>query len=153
MSYEEIQADETSEISADSARKLAPFIESPFFLEDTGLYIDSLNGFPGPYSSFVSKKIGNRGIIRLMEGMGRSARFVTVITLCANGAFHQFTGTLEGKISLEIRGEGGFGFDPIFVPSGEGRTLAEMTIDEKNSISHRSMALEQLVSFLSNGNL
>ena len=149
MEYEEVQADETSEISADSARKLSSKIEGPFFLEDTGLYIDSLNGFPGPYSSFVYKKIGNRGILRLLEGNGRSAKFITVITLSVNGEFQQFTGTLEGTIALEIKGKGGFGFDPIFIPSGMDKTLAEMAIEEKNRISHRSLALGKLIPFLS----
>lgn len=149
MTYEEIQADETSEISGDSARKLSHQIDGPFFLEDTGLYIDSLNGFPGPYSSFISKKIGNTGVLKLLDGRERSARFITVITYCEKGQFHQFTGTLEGTISLEIKGPGGFGFDPIFIPNGKSDTLSEMSMDEKNEISHRSRALEQLIAFLS----
>lgn len=152
MTYEEIQADETSEISLDSAKKLSSQISGPFFLEDTGLYIDSLNGFPGPYSSFVSKKIGNAGILKLLEGKERSARFVTVITYYETGTFRQFCGTLKGSIANEIKGTGGFGFDPIFLPEGLENTLSEMTINEKNKISHRTNALEKLVSFLSNKN-
>ncbi len=148
MSYEEVQADDTSEISRDSAMKLASKISGTFFLEDTGLYIDSLQGFPGPYSSFVAKKLGNAGILKLLEGKDRQARFVTVITLFHNGQFHQFKGTLEGTISSGQRGTEGFGFDPIFVPVGEDRTLAEMTTYEKNRISHRSRALELLVPYL-----
>lgn len=149
MAYEEIQADETSEISLDSARKLSSEIKGTFFLEDTGLYIDALNGFPGPYSSFVSRKLGNPGILKLLEGKDRKARFVTVITLCEADRFKQFTGVLEGGIAEEAKGSGGFGFDPIFIPAGRDRTLSEMSVDDKNSISHRSKALEQLISILS----
>ena len=148
MAYEEIQADNTSDISMDSAEKLSREIHEPFFLEDTGLYIDSLNGFPGPYSSFVSRTIGNEGILKLLKGADRVARFITVITYWDGEGFHQFTGTLEGEISLEIKGSGGFGFDPIFIPSGQAKTLSDMSLDEKNSISHRSRALERFVSFL-----
>ncbi len=149
LTYEEIQADDTSEISADSAKKLSTRINDPFFLEDTGLYIDSLNGFPGPYSSFVSKKIGNPGILKLLDGKDRTARFITVITYCEDKKFYQFTGILEGNISKETMGSGGFGFDPIFIPKGFDRTLSEISIDEKNSISHRTQALNQLILFLS----
>ncbi len=148
LSYEEIQADETSEISLDSAKKLSHTISDTFFLEDTGLYIESLRGFPGPYSSFVAKKLGNNGILKLLEGKDRKARFVTVITLVENMKFHQFEGVLEGTISIDQKGTGGFGFDPIFVPNGEYRTLAEMSTEEKNRISHRSRALELLISHL-----
>ena len=148
MSYEEIQADETSEISLDSATKLADKISGTFFLEDTGLYIDSLQGFPGPYSSFIARKLGNNGILKLLEGKDREARFVTVITLVQDRQFHQFEGVLEGTISSEQRGTGGFGFDPIFVPLGEYKTLAEMSTEEKNRLSHRSRALELLISYL-----
>lgn len=149
MAYEEIQADDTGEISLDSAKKISQLVEGPFFLEDTGLYIDSLGGFPGPYSSFVSRKIGNAGILRLVDGKARDARFVTVITYSDGRNYHQFTGVLEGEISPESRGDRGFGFDPIFIPYGMEDTLAQMDIGEKNSISHRSMALEQLISFFS----
>ncbi len=151
MKYEEIQADTTNEISLDSAVKLSRKIDKPFFLEDTGLYIDSLNGFPGPYSSFVASKIGNEGILKLLKDKERKARFLTVITYCSSGQCRQFEGKLEGEISEAARGTAGFGFDPVFIPDGQNRTLAEMNIQEKNDISHRSRALEKLIEFLGSG--
>lgn len=146
--YVEIQGDTTEEISMDSAQRLAKKITGDFFLEDTGLYIDSLKGFPGPYSSYASQTIGNKGILELLSGNDRGARFLTVITYCRKGECRQFEGVLEGRISEKITGESGFGFDPVFIPEGQVRTLAEMSVDEKNSISHRSRALEKLIEFL-----
>lgn len=147
VKYEEIQADSTAVISLDSARKLAVRLKEDFFLEDTGLYIESLKGFPGPYSSFVSATVGNEGILKLLQGKGRAARFMTVITYHSQGKFLQFEGVLEGTIGNSILGEGGFGFDPIFIPEGSDKTLAEMSVSEKNSISHRTRAIQKLVEY------
>ena len=122
--YTEIHADTTAEISLESARRLSERIKTAFFLEDTGLYIDSLNGFPGPYSSYVASTIGNEGILNLVAGKERKARFLTVITYCKNGVFTQFDGILEGSISQRISGSHGSGFDPAFIPEGQDLTLA-----------------------------
>ncbi len=148
LKYEEIQADTTSEISLDSAMKIMAKLGEDFFLEDTGLYVDSLDGFPGPYSSFVAATIGNEGILRLVAGKDRTAKFQTVITYCVKGICHQFEGILEGRIADSISGKGGFGFDPIFMPAESEKTLAEMSTAEKNSISHRAKALLKLMQFL-----
>ncbi len=148
MKYEEIQADTTEEISMDSARKLAGLRGKPFFLEDTGLFIASLNGFPGPYSSYVSKRIGNPGILRLLDGLDRDAVFLTVITYWDGNRYYQFSGKLEGQILKVERGDNGFGYDPIFVPLGKEVTLAEMTVEEKNEISHRSRALKKFIDHM-----
>lgn len=148
MKYEEIQGDTTSEISLYSAQKLIGKFHEDFFLEDTGLYVDSLHGFPGPYSSFVASTIGNEGILKLIEGKDRIARFQTVITYCAKGECHQFEGLLEGRIAGTVSGTEGFGFDPIFMPQGGDRTLAEMSTTEKNRISHRAIALAKLLHYL-----
>lgn len=152
MQYEEIQADTTEEISRDSCIKLAKKIEGKFFLEDTGLYIDPLNGFPGPYSSFVQKTIGNKGILRLLHNNGRNARFLTVISYWNGKDVIQFRGELEGKISYTERGSTGFGYDPIFIPDGYEKSLSEMTPAEKNGISHRSTALKKFMDYLKTEN-
>ncbi len=149
--YEEIQADNTEYISLDSARKLSSEIKGRFFLEDTGLYIDSLKGFPGPYSSYVAGTIGNEGILRLIEGLDRSCHFLTVITYFDGGSYLQFSGILKGHISIEIKGNGGFGYDPVFIPEGHKLTLAEMDIGMKSSISHRSIATQKFISHLRAG--
>lgn len=148
LTYEEIQADDTYAISLDSCRKLVSSVKSPFFMEDTGLYIDALGGFPGPYSSYVSRTIGNSGILRLLNNAERSARFITVVSYYDGSSILQFDGILRGKISYESRGGKGFGFDPIFVPDGSEQTLSEMDIEVKNMLSHRSMAISKLITYL-----
>lgn len=148
MKYEEIQADTNEEISRDSCLKLQNKFREDFFIEDTGLYIDDLNGFPGVYSSYVQATIGNSGIIRLMEGCERGAEFRAVITAVIGGNINQFIGVLRGSISTRERGSGGFGYDPLFVPEGQELTLSEMTPEEKNRISHRYRATQGLVKLL-----
>ncbi len=149
--YPEIQSDSLMEIASFSLNYVSRILKNPFFLEDTGLFIDSLNGFPGPYASYVQSSIGNSGIIKLLEGnFNRRAKFVSVIGYFDGENFHFFEGVLEGEISMEIRGKNGFGYDPIFIPEGEKRTLAEMEIHEKNSLSHRKRALDKLLDFLKN---
>lgn len=149
LKYEEIQADSTIEVSLDSAAKLSKSITEDFFIEDTGLYIDQLNGFPGPYASYVASTIGNEGILRLLSGKERGARFITIITYHRKGKLEQFFGELKGNISQEPLGTGGFGYDPIFIPAGKELTLAEMSLTEKNQISHRSIATGKFANYLS----
>ncbi len=148
MKYEEIQADTTEEVSMASLNALENLIDGPFFLEDTGLYIKSLNGFPGPYSSYVMKSIGNEGILKLLDGMPRDATFITVVSFRDQRGKHQFRGECKGGISMEMRGKSGFGYDPIFIPDGEKKTYAEMTLEEKNRNSHRIRAMESFLSYL-----
>ncbi len=151
LKYEEIQADTTEEVSRDSCVKLRTSIEGDFFVEDTGLFIDELNGFPGVYSSYVQKTVGNRGILRLLSGADASAEFKTVISLSQGTELLQFTGILRGKIAPSELGSEGFGYDPIFIPEGGSKTLAQMGVGEKNSISHRSRAVKSLINYLTQG--
>lgn len=146
--YVEIQGNTTAEISLDSAQRLLDELDEDFFLEDTGLYIDALNGFPGPYSSYAASTIGNAGILDLLAGKERKAKFLTVVTYCREGKCHQFEGALHGNIANSISGNGGFGFDPIFIPEGLNVTLAEMDVEMKNSVSHRGQAFTDLIAFL-----
>jgi XTP/dITP diphosphohydrolase len=119
-------------------------------LEDAGLFIHTLRDFPGVYSAHVFKTIGIKGILKLMLGESdRSAHFESCIAFCEKGSEPIFFfGNSEGTISSEPRGEGGFGYDPIFVPDGEEKAFAEMTTQEKNQFSHRGKALEGLVEYL-----
>jgi XTP/dITP diphosphohydrolase len=125
-------------------------IEIPIIKDDSGLFIEALDGFPGVYSAYVQRTLGNEGILRLMESQeDRNAVFKTVIGLyLPSRGTTLFTGICKGSISDNLRGGNGFGFDPIFIPEGENRTFAEMTIDDKNSMSHRIKAVKRLVSFL-----
>lgn len=146
--YEEVQADTTDEISLRSAVTVSKEINGKFFLDDTGLYIGSLSGFPGPYSSYVFRTIGNNGILRLLENLDRSATFTTVITYFDGIEFHQFRGDVKGKISRSISPGNGFGYDPIFSPGESDLTLSQMDTDQKNKVSHRGLAVRKLISYL-----
>ena len=124
------------------------------FADDSGLEVDALDGQPGVYSARYSGKYGDHGanMDKLLRELGdntnRKARFRTVISLIWNDEEHFFEGKVEGSIRRERTGAGGFGYDPIFQPDGFGVTFAEMTMQQKNSISHRARAVEQLVAFL-----
>lgn len=141
MEYEEPQGSDLEKIARRSAEILAREIKDPFFIEDSGLFIEALNGFPGPYSSYVFKTIGNKGILRLMNGIShRKAYFKAVVAYFDGTKIMTFEGIVEGEIATEIRGDKGFGFDPIFLYGN--RTFAEMG-EEKNLVSHRRRALEK----------
>lgn len=131
------------------------------FSDDTGLEIDALDGEPGVFSARYSRmgaptypdmevSAGNiRKVLEKLEGIAtRRACFRTVIALILDGNHHTFEGIVEGSISREIRGAGGFGYDPIFIPEGGIKTFAEMDLKEKNKISHRARAMKKLTVFL-----
>ncbi len=145
----EIQSEDLSRIALAAARFAFLRIREPLIVEDSGLFIEALRGFPGPYSSFVYKTIGITGILRLMEGVeDRRACFKSVIALVAPGLERVFEGVSCGLIAYKPSGGGGFGFDPIFVPEGGDKTFAEMSLEEKNSYSHRGRALRKLADFI-----
>jgi XTP/dITP diphosphohydrolase len=125
------------------------------FADDTGLEIEALNGEPGVHSArFAGEEkdfhANTLKVLGLMQGkMNRKAKFKTVIALIMNGSEFLFEGTISGNILQEERGSGGFGYDPIFVPEGKDKSFAEMSLSEKNMISHRARAFEKLKLFLS----
>ena len=136
----EHRSDDVAEIAREKARYAYGQLNIPLIVDDTGFFIDALNGFPGPYAAYVLNSIGNAGILKLMEGISdRTARFTTGIAFADERGIEVFTGTLEGKIALCPRGNNGFGYDPIF--SLGKKTLAEVSIEEKSRISHRARAL------------
>ncbi len=144
--YLEPQGDELETVAVKSAEMLSDCVTPPFFIEDSGLFIDALNGFPGVYSSYVFKTIGNEGIMKLMDGVDRRrASFVSVIAYHDGETIKVFRGEVRGRISENIRGTYGFGYDPIF--EIDGKTFAEMGA-EKNEVSHRRKALEKFFSWL-----
>ncbi|MES2275593.1 MAG: RdgB/HAM1 family non-canonical purine NTP pyrophosphatase [Bacteroidota bacterium] len=124
------------------------------FGDDSGLEIDALNGEPGVYSARYAGEHSNHAaniakVLQSMQGLSnRKARFRTVISLIYQGEEHFFEGTVEGTIRHEVSGTGGFGYDPIFQPDGYDITFAEMSMDQKNSISHRARAMDGLIWFL-----
>ncbi len=144
--YLEPQGDSLEEIAKISAEILAKNIDPPFFIEDSGLFIKALNGFPGVYSSYVFKTIGNEGILKLMKDVDeRDAYFVCVVAYHDGESVKTFVGEVKGQISNEIRGIHGFGYDPIFEVNG--KTFAEIG-DRKNEISHRRKAFEKFFRWL-----
>jgi XTP/dITP diphosphohydrolase len=151
--YPELQLDAIEAVARESANYVREQtgLKAPFFLEDSGLIIPALNGFPGPFSAFVFRTIGNEGILKLMadkNGEERTATFKTVVAFCESPKSEPmlFVGTVEGRIAEEIRGSSGFGYDPIF--EVEGRTFGEQSTEEKNNVSHRSRAFKEFLEFL-----
>ena len=139
---EEIQSNSLSEIAKRKALDAYSKVQKPVIIEDDGLFIDSLDGFPGPYSSYAYDTIGNKGIIRLLENSeSRNAKFVAIIAYC-NGVddVQLFESSIPGKISLSIE-KGGWGYDPIFIPDGESKTYAN--VSDKDKFSHRSASLKK----------
>jgi len=124
------------------------------FADDTGLEIEALNGEPGVFSARYAgdRKNDDANIDKVLSKLSghenRNARFKTVITLINEGQEFQFTGIVNGEIGSEKIGQNGFGYDPIFVPEKQGKTFAEMTLNEKNLFSHRARAFQQLVNFI-----
>ena len=147
LKYPELQDSNLENIAIESAKIVYNKLKKPLFLEDTGLFIKSLNGFPGPYSAFVFDTIGTRGIIKLMQGIeDRTAYFETVVAYISNEVnIYTFVGKRYGKIALNERGTS-WGYDPIFIPDGYDKTYAELG-DEKNRISHRMIAMRKFIEW------
>lgn len=146
----EVQSENLESVARFSLQVIKHQIPGPCFVEDAGLFIDTLNGFPGPYSSYVFKKIGNQGILDLLKGkQKREATFKSAIAYCRPDQEIQVVlGETIGHIGHEIRGKG-WGFDPIFVPGDKGgKTYGEMAPPAKNQISHRRKALDKLRNIL-----
>jgi len=150
----EIQDDNVENIAKASAVDAAKKSNLPVFVEDAGLFVKALNGFPGPYSSYVFRSVGTKGILKLMQNeKKRDAYFLSVVAFSnpqEPSEPKHFQGIIEGKIPYEERGKQGFGFDPIFQPyGGNGKTFAEMTTQEKNKYSHRAQALRKFARWYS----
>lgn len=124
------------------------------FADDSGLEVDALHGAPGVYSARYAGEDkddtanNNKLLEALTQETNRKANFKTVIALHYNGVQHMFTGIVKGEILSEPQGEGGFGYDPLFKAQGMSKSFAELTVEEKNTISHRGEAVKQLVAFL-----
>ena len=124
------------------------------FADDTGLEVESLNGSPGVYSARYAgehndSEANMQLLLQNMSGKtNRKAQFKTVITLILDEQTHQFEGICKGELTVGKVGVDGFGYDPIFIPAGYEITFAEMSMEEKNKISHRGIAVRELVAFL-----
>ena len=137
---QEIQSNNLNDIAEHKAVNAYKLVQKPVIIEDDGLFIDSLHGFPGPYSSYVYDTIGNEGIMKLLENsQTRDAKFVSIIAYC-DGDYDVklFESSIPGKISSSIE-KGGWGYDPIFIPDGESKTYAN--VYDKDKFSHRAASL------------
>lgn len=146
----EIQAFSVLNVAEYSAKVIATKTKDAFLVEDAGMYINSLYGFPGPYSSFVYKTIGLGGIVRLVKNRDdKKAEFHSALVFGENGKIiKKFVGITEGNISTDLQGDQGFGYDPIFIPKGKNKTYAKMSLVEKNQVSHRAKATRAFAEWL-----
>lgn len=149
---------ETGKTLAENAALKAEFVFKKLgktcFADDSGLEVAALNNEPGVYSArYAGLPVNHqKNISTLLQNLNgitdRQARFKTVIALHTSTKVEFFEGTINGKIALETTGTNGFGYDPVFIPDGFDKTFAEMTNAEKNSISHRAVAMQKLRAFL-----
>ncbi len=148
--YPEIQAESLEITIIPGLQWALSKFNRPVMIDDSGLFIEALKGFPGVYSSYVFKTVGNAGILKLMEGAkDRSARFECCIGFQAPGRDPFIAKAVaRGSIPRVMAGSGGFGYDPIFVPEGRSLTYAQMETPDKNKISHRGKAIDTFLKEL-----
>lgn len=146
----EIQADTLEEVVAYALEWLWERHREPLMLDDSGLFVSHLKGFPGVYSAYAYKTLGCPGLVKLMDGArDRRAEFRCCAGyIDAAGKITMRTGVCAGQLIGDMRGTGGFGFDPVFMPEGYYKTFAELPLDDKNRISHRGRAFAMLADAL-----
>jgi len=145
----EPQSLDVERIASSKAEQAYNILKKPVFVEDTSLTIPSLNNFPGAFIAWTSKTIGNEGLIKLMADLNdRFAQAKTCIAYCDKNGLKLFSGTCNGRISKEIRGDKGWGFDTIFIPEGYSKTWAELGPEIKNAMSHRRKAAQKFYKWI-----
>ena len=149
IEYPELRSDDPEEIARLAAKQLADKLGKKIVVEDSGLFIKALNGFPGTSSAYIHKRIGLKGILRLMKGVkNREAMYMTAVGYCEPGKKPvSFLGVEKGNIAGKIRGKNGFGHDPIFIPEGSRKTFGEVTNSEEVK-KFRRRAVLKLVEYL-----
>ena len=147
----EVQNDDIEIIAKTSVKEAQTRVSGPIIVEDAGLFIKELNGFPGPYSAYIHQTLGCKWILKLLEGFEeRTAEFKSVVAHTKDATtltVKIFLGVVKGEISREVCGKRGFGFDPIFIPEQLDRTFGEIRLEEKSKYSHRAMALKEFASW------
>ncbi len=151
IDYPELRSDDPEEIARLAAKQLADKLKKPIVVEDSGLFVKALNGFPGTSSAYIHKRIGLKGILRLMKGVkNREAMYMSAVSYCKPGKKPlSFLGTEKGRIAKKIRGKYGFGHDPIFIPEGSKRAYGEIKNVEKVK-KFRRRAVLKLIEYLEN---
>ncbi len=149
VDYPEIRAEEVEKVAEEGAKFVFQKIKKPVIVEDTGLYIKNLEGFPSSYSKFVYQKIGNQGILKLMgDTKKRAAVFISAIGYADKKTRKTFIGKVNGTITKKILGAEGFGYDPIFLPNNHKKSFAQ-DYELKKKISHRKKAFQKFCQWLS----
>lgn len=147
----EIQNDDIEIIAKTSIKEAQTRVSGPIIVEDAGLFIKELNGFPGPYSAYTHQTLGCKWILKLLDGVeDRTAEFKSAVAYTKDAkspTVKTFQGVVKGEISKKMCGDTGFGFDPIFIPEQLDRTFGEIRLDEKTKYSHRGMALKEFASW------
>ena len=146
----EIQSKNLDEIAMFAAKEAAKRHRRTVVVEDSGLFVKALNGFPGPFSSYVHATIGHEGLLRLMKRVSRREAYfqASLAVVSPNCASQHFSDRVYGSVSRKAAGTDGFGFDPIFVPKGVDKTFAEGGADFKDQYSHRAKAFRKLALWL-----
>lgn len=149
LELDEIQNIHIAKVAVHKAKQAYGILHKPLIVDDTGIEVLDWNGFPGPLLAHIVKSGGMELMLSMMKGAARrDAIFKTVIAYHTGSEVITFEGGLEGSIANEIRGTRGFGIDAIFIPKGYDKTYAEMSLDEKNKISHRFLAVTKLKKYL-----
>ncbi len=146
---DEVQSADLEEIAAKCAKDAWAQVKKPLIVDDSGVFVEALKGFPGPYSSYVYTTIGVDGVLKLLEGVkNRKALMRSVVAYTDGKTVTTFTGEVDGKIITEKRGKGGFGYDPVFVPAGAEKTFSEDD-DYKMQVSHRARSIREFCEWVS----
>jgi non-canonical purine NTP pyrophosphatase (RdgB/HAM1 family) len=145
IKIDEIQSDDINKIVIDKAKKSYDIIKLPVLVEDSGLIFTAWNGLPGPFIKWFETSVGCHGLLKMIDGFeNREALAVCFVAIFDGKKLIVGKGEARGKIASSIRGVNGFGWDVIFIPEGHKKTYAEMILSEKNLISHRRLAFENL---------
>ncbi|MSU74325.1 non-canonical purine NTP pyrophosphatase [Candidatus Kaiserbacteria bacterium] len=148
LDLQEIQSLDLREVVEDKAKRAFDIVQSPVLVEDVSLTFTTLKALPGPLIKWFLETLGNDGLCRLLDAYdNRSAVAEVEFAICDETGVHTFGGSMQGTIADSPRGEMGFGWDPVFIPSGYDKTWAEMTDDEKHATSMRKIALEKMTNF------
>jgi XTP/dITP diphosphohydrolase len=151
MEYEENHDAKIEEVARDAARKLAKELDKPIVLEDTGIFFEAYDGFPGALPKFAIKTLGYKGIFKLLKDENRGAYFKTVAAFCDPGKEPVlFEGIIRGVITDKIHNPDSdvMPYDRIFIPEGEGKTISDMTMEKKNSFSQRAQAFRKFGQYI-----
>lgn len=149
LELSEIQSLSVEEVAKKKAVAAYKIVRQPVLVDDTGMSIEALNGLPGAFVSWFLDSLGSQGVLNLIKNQeNRKASVSTCIAYADVNGAQTFVGTVNGTIPTELRGDKGFGYDPIFIPDGNDKTYAEMTSEEKNEISMRKIALMKFKEYI-----